>query len=573
MPTEIPPCKPARVLLGFLVTVAILLTASSFATRAFTQQPSADSQTSAPTSEWRPAIHFYAPPNWINDPNGPILLNGEYHLFFQLNPFGDQWGHMSWGHAVSSDLAHWKRLPIAIPEENGVAIFSGSTVEDRENTSGLCGAGQKTPGCLVAIYTGDSKDKEDQNIAVSRDAGTTWTKFASNPVIDLNRKNFRDPKVFWHAPSQSWVMVVSLADQHKVQIYRSKNLRQWELASEFGPAGAITGVWECPDLFELPVMDASGKRVYDTVTRHFVSRWVLSVNVSRGGPTKGSGDQYFVGQFDGSHFTEDHPGSGAQWADWGKDFYASTSFSNIPASPEGNQERVWIAWMAGLQYVSKLPSLPGRGEMTMARRIFLRQPPALHGSISSEEPLLLVQKPILPIPADKRYAAMFGGPRFQPIKEANAQLVAQKPVGNVYRLRFTFDPGEAAESGVRLRRSTADPDSPAEEETVVGIDQSKGTVFVDRTHSGKTDWSPDFPVRVSAPLKHPQAGSIPMEIVVDNNSIEVFAEDGETVLTDLIYPAASSQGIAFYSTPTPPGSGPARVRGLELTPLAPPATK
>jgi fructan beta-fructosidase len=581
MPTEPIRCKRAQVSFGLFLIAAIF-----FAQQVFCQQPAASSQASGLMSgqvsgqesvsgtAWQPQIHFYAPPNWINDPNGPILLNGQYHLFFQLNPLGDEWGHMSWGHAVSSDLAHWKQLPVAIPEENGVAIFSGSTVVDQDNTSGLCGdAGQKTPGCLVAIYTGASKDKQDQNIAVSRDGGATWTKYASNPVIDLGLKDFRDPKVFWHAPSQSWVMVVSLADQHKIRIYRSKNLRQWELASDFGPAGAISGVWECPDLVELPVLDDAGKRVYDTVTRHFVSRWLLSVNINPGGPAKGSADQYFIGQFDGFRFTEDHPGSAPRWVDWGKDFYASTSFSNIPSSPDANPDRIWIAWMGDWQYASKLPSLPGRGEMTMARRIFFRQASALHGLTSSQAPLLLVQKPILPIPADKRYAAMFGGPRFQPIPQANAQLAAQKPVGNVYRLRFTFDAGEAAESGVRLRRSTANPDSPAVEETVVGIDQAKGTVFVDRTRSGETDWSPDFPVRVSAPLKHPQAGTIAMEIVVDNNSIEVFAEDGETVLTDLIYPAASSQGIAFYSTPTPPGSGPVRVRDLELIPLAPPAAK
>jgi sucrose-6-phosphate hydrolase SacC (GH32 family) len=229
--------------------------------------------------------------------------------------------------------------------------------------------------------------------------------------------------------------------------------------------------------------------------------------------------------------------------------------------------------MGDQEYVSKLPSLPGRGEMTIARRIFLRQPPPRPAPTPSQEPLMLVQTPFLPLPADKRYTAMFGGPRFEPIIQANAELVAHKAVGNVYRMRFTLDPGDASEAGVRLRRSTANPEDPAAEETLVGVDQAKGTVFVDRTHSGKTDWSPEFPVRVSAPLKHPQAGSIPIEIVVDNNSIEVFAEDGETVLTNLIYPASSSQGLAFYSTATPPGSGPARVRDLELIPLAAPTAK
>jgi len=156
----------------------------------------------APATIWQPKIHFYAPPNWINDPNGPIFLNGKYQMFFQFNPFGDQWGHMSWGHAESPDLIHWRQLTVAIAEENGIGIFSGSTVEDRENTSGLCGAaGQKTPGCVVAIYTGASQEKQTQNLAVSKDGGTTWAKYSGNPVIDIGLKDFRDPKVFWHGAS------------------------------------------------------------------------------------------------------------------------------------------------------------------------------------------------------------------------------------------------------------------------------------------------------------------------------------------------------------------------------------
>src|SRR5580658_994292 len=167
-------------------------------------RPQAAATAPADTTPWQPKLHFQAPPDWINDPNGPIFLNGQYHLFFQFNPFGDQWGHMSWGHAVSTDLTHWKQLPVAIAEENGVAIFSGSTVEDRDNTSGLCAnPGQKTLGCAVAIYTGASHDpdKQTQNLAFSRDSGTTWTKFSGNPVIDLGLKDFRDPKFFWHTPT------------------------------------------------------------------------------------------------------------------------------------------------------------------------------------------------------------------------------------------------------------------------------------------------------------------------------------------------------------------------------------
>jgi sucrose-6-phosphate hydrolase SacC (GH32 family) len=315
-------------------------------------------------------------------------------------------------------------------------------------------------------------------------------------------------------------------------------------------------------LFELPVRDGKGNRVS--------SRWLLNVNINPGGPARGSADEYFVGQFDGFRFIEDHPGSGPHWTDWGKDFYASTSFSNTP----DGESRIWIAWMSNWQYAAKLPSLPGRGEMTLARHLYFRQPPAHPAPTPSQEPLLLVQQPILALPSDKPYAAMFGAPRFQTISQANARIVAQKLSGSVYRLRFNLDPGDASEAGVRLRRSIVDPNDSAAEETVVGIDTATGHIFVDRTRSGKTDWSPDFPARTSAPLRHAQANSIPIEIVVDNNSIEVFAEDGETVLTNLIYPAAESRGLAFYSTATPPGSAPARVRDVELIPLEqPPVSK
>jgi fructan beta-fructosidase len=513
-------------------------------------------QSAAPATSWQPQLHFSAPPNWINDPNGPIFLNGQYHLFFQLNPSGDLWGHMSWGHAVSTDLLQWKVLPVALREENGVAIFSGSTVEDRDNTSGLCApAGQKSPGCLVAIYTGNSQEKQTQNIAYSTDAGTTWTKFASNPVIDLGLKDFRDPKVFWHAASASWVMVVALPNDHKVRFYRSANLRQWVAAGEFGPSGAVNGEWECPDLIELPVRDYDG----NYIEKH----WVLSVNVSKGGPNGGSADQYFVGAFDGSHFTLDHPYSGTHWADWGKDFYASTSFSNLPP----DHDRLWMAWMDNWQYAAKLPSLPGRGEMTVARALSLRQPPSHPEPTPGQEPLTLVQKPVLPSPAHQKYRAMFGAPQYQTIEEANARLAKAKATGRVFELRFELDPGEAPEAGVRLRRSSSDPSEQAQEETLVGIDTGKSQIFIDRTRSGKTDWSPDFPARMSAPMRHSQAQTTRFDIVVDENSVEVFAEDGETVLSSLIFPSPDSVGLSFYVTPMPPGSEPARIRDLEVFPL------
>src|SRR5687767_2065816 len=224
---------------------------------------------------WRPQFHFTAATNWMNDPNGMVFYDGEYHLFYQYNPFGDKWGHMSWGHAVSRDLVRWEHLPIALYEENDVMIFSGSAVVDWKNTTGF-GKDDKPP--LVAIYTGHytKKPLQNQHIAYSNDRGRTWTKHAGNPVLDIGDKDFRDPKVMWHEGTKRWVMTVAWPTHRKVRFYASPNLKEWTHLSDFGPAGSTSGIWECPDLFPLG------------------TKWVLIVNVGSGAPAGGSGCQYFI---------------------------------------------------------------------------------------------------------------------------------------------------------------------------------------------------------------------------------------------------------------------------------------
>ena len=189
------------------------------------------------TEPLRPRFHFTPARNFMNDPNGLVFDGGEYHLFYQHNPFGPEWGHMSWGHAVSPDMVHWTHLPDALREENGVMIFSGSVVADPDDTSGLCGPRAGRASCLIAIYTGHGLGKQTQNLAFSTDRGRTWTKYAGNPVLDLGMKEFRDPKVFWHEPTRRWVMLTVLADQHKLRIFGSPDLKRWEALSDFGPAG------------------------------------------------------------------------------------------------------------------------------------------------------------------------------------------------------------------------------------------------------------------------------------------------------------------------------------------------
>lgn len=241
----------------------------------------------------RPAIHFSPDRHWVNDPNGPVWFEGRYHLFFQHNPHGDDWGNMSWGHAVSTDLLTWEERPVAIPFREREHIFSGSVVVDHANTSGF-GRDGRTP--LVAAYTGwdPVTGVQSQSIAYSLDAGETWTLYAGNPVLDLGSREFRDPKVVWYPDGGYWVMAVVLATEHRVRFYRSDDLRSWTHLSDFGPANAVGGVWEMPDLYELPV-DGDPD---DT-------RWVLVVSLNPGGVAGGSGAQYFVGDFDGTRFVPD----------------------------------------------------------------------------------------------------------------------------------------------------------------------------------------------------------------------------------------------------------------------------
>ncbi|MCZ7631093.1 MAG: glycoside hydrolase family 32 protein [Microthrixaceae bacterium] len=321
---------------------------------------------------YRPGYHFSPTRNWMNDPNGLVYHAGTYHLFFQHNPHGDQWGNMSWGHATSDDLLSWTEQPLAIPQtfdDHGRSIedvFSGSVVVDHDNTSGF-GTAEDPP--LVAVYTSAyTLDhprralKQAQSLAYSTDGGYRWTKYDRNPVVDRDSTDFRDPKVFRYRSDTSgeryWVMVAVEAVERQVVIYRSEDLRTWRYLSTFGPANAVAGVWECPDLFELPVGDNPG----DT-------RWVLVVSLNPGSIAGGSGAQYFVGAFDGVTFTSENTGAGSDdylWLDWGRDHYAAVSYDNAPGS-----KRIMTGWMNDWTYAGSLPTSGWRSNMTLPREVTL----------------------------------------------------------------------------------------------------------------------------------------------------------------------------------------------------------
>ncbi len=461
----------------------------------------------------RPLLHFTAEQHWLNDPNGLIWMDGEFHLFYQYNPEGDSWGHMSWGHAVSKDLLAWEHLPVAIPEGNGVMAFSGTAVLDRGNTSGF---GIEGKPALVAVYTGHDEKarRQRQCIAYSVDRGRTFTKFAGNPVLDLDKEDFRDPKVFWHEGTKKWVMVVSLAAEKKVLIYRSVDLKKWEKLSEFGPAGRRdVPNWECPDLFEMKV---EGEKQ---------TRWVLVVNVGGNGPApEGSGTEYFVGTFDGEKFVNENGAERVLWLDRGKDFYAFQSFQD---APEG--KRIGMAWMVSTQYAGATPTRPWRGEMTLPREFTL---------VRTGEGLRMAQRPTDGVGAF--LMARGGKETVVEKREIDAGVWPTGISAGVALIDAEFEVGKAERFGVRVREK-------GEMYTAVGYDVGKREMYVDRRRSGRVDIHPQFAETPGVSMGVGANGRVKMTIVVDRSSVEAFGEGGLASLTDLIFPEADAAGVSVFA--------------------------
>jgi fructan beta-fructosidase len=483
---------------------------------------------------WRPQFHFTPAKNWMNDPNGLVFYDGEYHLFYQYNPFGDKWGHMSWGHAVSRDLVHWEHLPVALREENDIMIFSGSAVVDWKNTSGF-GKDGKPP--LVAIYTGHytKKPLQNQHLAYSNDRGRTWTKYAGNPVLDIGERDFRDPKVIWHEPSKRWVMTVAWSEHRKVRFYASPDLKSWTHLSDFGPAGPVEGVWECPDLFPL----ASGGK----------TKWVLIVNINAGAPGGGSGCQYFVGDFDGKRFLLDpsypkkkvgQKHEPALWLDRGPDFYAAVTWSDIPPS---DGRRIALGWMSNWQYANDVPTSPWRSAMTVPRELRLRSTP---------EGLRLVQKPVTALEKLRGPLLRFSGGT---VEEANAWIKRSGLESSGLEMVIEFAPAMKGTAGVKLFKGE-------KEETVVAVNREQGRVSIDRTRSGNVAFHPKFPGIASVPIAK-TGGRVKLHLFVDTGSVEVFVNDGESVLTSLALPSKVGRVVELFG----PKDG-AKVSAIDVWSLA-----
>ena len=442
----------------------------------------------AATPQFRPAAHFTARDTWLNDPNGLLYHDGVYHLFFQNNPRGSTWGNMSWGHATSTDLVRWDEQAVAIEWSDDEHIYSGSAVADVRNTAGFAGPGQTA---LVAVYTshytvtGPHPGVQAQSLAYSLDAGATWTRYAGNPVLDIGSPEFRDPKVFWHGGDDGrWVMVAVESVEHRVVVYTSPNLRDWTRRSHFGPAHAVGGVWECPDLFPLTVR-GTGE-----------TKWVLVVSLGAGAIAGGSGTQYFVGEFDGTTFVPDRLSpsddpADFDWLDYGRDYYAAVSFNDAP-----DGRRLMIGWASNWEYANDVPTHPWRSTMSLVREVELVR--------CSDGRLRVTQLPVLP-------------------DDVSALQVFELTVPSGPGLRTDVVLSAGDRGGSRV---------------VLTVDGDARTIACDRTRSGAVDFHPAFASVDTAPLLADGATHTDLTVVVDASILEVFVDGGLVTLTEQVFPDA-----------------------------------
>ena len=457
--------------------------------------------------KFRPTYHFSPLYGWMNDPNGMVYKDGEYHLFYQHNPYGSKWGNMHWGHAISKDLINWEHRPDAITPDALGTIFSGSAVVDTDNTAGF-GA-----GAIVAIYTQNS-DRQVQSIAYSTDNGRSFTKYENNPVLTSDARDFRDPKVFWHKETQRWIMLLAVGQE--MQIFSSSNLKDWAFESSFGEGqGAHGGVWECPDLFELPVDGTNEKK------------WVLLCNLNPGGPFGGSATQYFVGTFNGKEFVNESP-SKTKWMDWGKDHYATVTWSDAP-----DNRRIAIAWMSNWQYANDVPTSQYRSPNSVPRDLSLFTVDGETYLQSAPSPELLKLRDI-----SKKRSFKVNGTRT--IKDMIA--------GNegAYEIELTIENQHADVIGFRLYNDKG-------EEVDMQYDMKEKKFSMDRRKSGEVSFNENFPMLTWTAIEQgrneEQGGkeALKLRLFVDKSSVEAFGDGGRFVMTNQVFPSEPYNHIDFYS--------------------------
>lgn len=454
---------------------------------------------------YRPVYHHTPVYGWMNDPNGMFYKDGVYHLYFQYNPYGSMWGNMTWGHSTSTDLTHWTYEGTAIVPDAWGAIFSGSCVVDKDNTAGF------GKGAVVAFYTSAKStpwgDIQSQSMAYSLDNGKTFIKYEHNPILTSTERDFRDPKVFWYAPGKHWVMMLAVGQE--MQIYSSGNLKEWKKESSFGAMqGAHGGVWECPDLVEVAVEGSKEKK------------WVLICNLNPGGPFGGSAAQYFVGSFDGKKFVNESP-TQTKWLDWGKDNYATVTWSNAPAG-----RCIALGWMSNWQYANNVPTTQYRSANTLARDLTLYR---------AGGELYLKSKPSPEIKKARAEEKKISTFEVKGNYEVASLLADNK---GAYEIEMTIENKGTSKIDFSLMNEKG-------EKVAMYYDVVRKQFVMDRSASGIVGFSRDFPAVTVAPVRN--TDQIHLRLFIDRSSVEAFGEEGEYVMTNLVFPAEPYNRMVFSS--------------------------
>lgn len=480
----------------------------------------ADTFDTANREKYRPAFHHTPLYGWMNDPNGMFYKDGRWHLYYQYNPYGSKWQNMTWGHSVSDDLVNWEHLPEAIRPNGLGSVFSGSCAVDHDNTAGF------GSDAVIALYT-SAGTSQMQSLASSTDDGLTFNIYPSNPVLTLESEA-RDPKVFWNDSTKEWNMILAHALDHEMLIFSSPDMKSWALQSSFGKGlGAQGGVWECPDLFELPVAGTDEKK------------WVLLCNINPDGPFGGSGTQYFVGDFDGKTFKADTDAAGnvsTKWLDYGKDHYATVTWSDAP-----DGRRVALGWMSNWQYAADVPTMQFRSANTLPREMGLFRAP--DGEV---------------------YASSAPSPELEALRGKLAAKVRKTTVGRKARsFALPSENGGICEILMDIEASKAKTvnivlSNSQGEKVVMQYDPAAATLSFDRTQSGITDFSEGFPAVTVTPT-HEASGRIALRIFVDRSSMEVFGNDGEFVMTNLVFPRTPYTALSVSAE-----GGNAKVENLRI---------
>ena len=501
----------------------------------------ADTFDTSNTDYYRPEYHHTPLYGWMNDANGLVYKDGEYHLYFQYNPYGSKWGNMHWGHSVSKDLVHWEHLDPAIARDTLGHIFSGSTVIDKNNSAGY------GKDAMIAFYTSASDEHgQIQCMAYSNDNGRTYTKYEKNPILIPfdGLKDFRDPKVFWYEPAQKWYMIVS-ADKN-MRFYSSTDLKQWEYLSQFGEGyGVQPNQFECPDFIQLPV-DGNKDNM----------KWVMIVNINPGCPFGGSATEYFIGDFDGKEFKCDTDKSVTKWLDFGKDHYATVCFSNT------GDRIIAVPWMSNWQYANVTPIRQYRGANALPRELSLY---TKNGEIYMAANVVKETEALRKSTRNIESLSVEGETVIDSITDG---------LNSGVELEMDIVPGKAQTVGFDIMNAKG-------EKTKIYLDLKSGRAVMDRTESGliafgekaephfkenhdrrKTEsinYINDFALGTWAPLSLCEGKSYHLNVFVDKCSVELFVDGGRIAMTNLVFPTEVYNSLRFYTE-----GGKAEVKNLSI---------